>query len=95
MRLNGSPADLHSLKTPALPPAACPLCVRPLLQRASIKLVPRIDLAALAARKPEDARANFGKQPKVRPPARPFNPDEVRRRRRVCVCWGLPLWDDA
>ena len=49
-----------------------------LLQRASIKLVPRIDLAALAARKPEDARANFGKQPKVRPPARPFNPDEVR-----------------
>lgn len=46
-------------------------------QKATIKLVPRLDLAAMAARKPEDARANFGKQPKVKPPARPFNPDEA------------------
>ncbi|PRW59844.1 transcription elongation factor SPT5-like protein 1 [Chlorella sorokiniana] len=50
-------------------------------QRATIKLVPRIDLAALAARKPEDARANFGKQPKVKPPAKPFNPDEAKAHR--------------
>ena len=48
-----------------------------IIVRATVKLVPRIDLAALAARKPEDAKANFGKQPKVKPPAKPFNPDEV------------------
>jgi hypothetical protein len=46
-------------------------------QRCTIKVVPRLDLAAIANRKPEDARANFGKQPKVKPPAKPFNPDEV------------------
>ncbi|KAL4420140.1 hypothetical protein ABPG77_010356 [Micractinium sp. CCAP 211/92] len=53
----------------------------PSTQRATIKVVPRIDFAAVAARKPEDARANFGKQPKVKPPARPFNPDEARAHR--------------
>jgi hypothetical protein len=52
----------------------CTACV----QRGTIKVVPRLDLAAIANRKPEDARSNFGKQPKVKPPARPFNPDEVR-----------------
>jgi transcription elongation factor SPT5 len=46
--------------------------------RATVKLVPRLDLAAMAARRPEDARANFGKAPKVRPPARAFNPEEAR-----------------
>ena len=65
----------HLLLTPpSVPclPITCP-------QRATVKLVPRLDLAAIAARKPEDARANFGKQPKVKPPAKPFNPDEVSR----------------
>jgi hypothetical protein len=47
-------------------------------QKCTIKVVPRLDLAAMANRKPEDVRANFGKQPKVKPPAKPFNPDEVR-----------------
>ncbi|GAB4821977.1 hypothetical protein N2152v2_009023 [Parachlorella kessleri] len=46
--------------------------------KATIRLVPRLDLAAIANRKPEDVRANFGKQPKVRPAARPFNPEEAR-----------------
>ena len=41
------------------------------------QLVPRLDFAAIANRKPEDVRANFGKAPKVVPPARPFNPDEA------------------
>ncbi|EFN50704.1 hypothetical protein CHLNCDRAFT_142577 [Chlorella variabilis] len=50
-------------------------------QRGTIKVVPRLDLAALASRKPEDAKANFGKQPKVKPPAKPFNPDEARSHR--------------
>lgn len=45
--------------------------------KAVIRLVPRIDLAAIAARRPEDARANFGKQPKVKPAAKPFNVEEV------------------
>ena len=61
-----SPSPLASARLPAR------------LQRGTIKLVPRLDLAGMAARKPEDARSNFGKQPKVKPPARPFNPDEVR-----------------
>ena len=70
-----TPAALPPQTNPATPPR--PTVTR--VQRATIKLVPRIDLAALAARKPEDARANFGKQPKVKPPAKPFNPDEVGR----------------
>lgn len=57
--------------------------------------MPRIDLAALAARKPEDAKANFGKQPKVKPPAKPFNPDEVGQLRvlqaGLLACFGSAL----
>ena len=42
--------------------------------KATIKLVPRLDYAGIASRKPEDARANFGKVPKIRPQPRAFNP---------------------
>lgn len=70
----------HSLPTAPGPPPALP-CAAPLLQRGTIKVVPRLDLAAVAARKPEDARANFGKAPKVKPAARPFNPEDARTHR--------------
>ena len=45
--------------------------------RATIKLVPRLDFAAMAARKAE-GRRGFDKAPKVRPVQRAFNPDEAR-----------------
>lgn len=62
--------------------------------------VPRLDLAAIANRKPEDARANFGKQPKIKPPARPFNVEEVRRavlcHAALGFCWRCwPGWGGA
>lgn len=49
--------------------------------KATVKLVPRIDYAALANRDPAEARRNFGKQPKVRPPPRPFSIDEAKANR--------------
>ncbi len=83
------PKRLNRPTTPATyHPSASACAAIFAVQRATIKLVPRIDLAALAARKPEDARANFGKQPKVKPPAKPFNPDEVRRGREAGVQSG-------
>ncbi len=62
--------------------------------KATIRLVPRLDLAAIANRRPEDVRANFGKQPKVKPAARPFNPEEVRPRWLALfsgLCWWAVL----
>eukprot|EP00887_Chlorella_sp_A99_P006595 scaffold3.g6595.t1 len=52
--------------------------VDPSTSKATIKLVPRLDYAAIAARKPEDARANFGKQPKIRPQPRAFSHEEAK-----------------
>lgn len=47
--------------------------------RATVKMVPRLDYAAMASRRSaEEVRANFGKQPKVRPPQRGFNPEEAK-----------------
>lgn len=66
--------------------------------RATLRLVPRLDLAALSARRPEDARANFGRAPRVRPAAKAFSPDEVcetgKRGRGGCEGRGLSvvLW---
>ena len=68
-----SPSPLASARLPAR------------LQRGTIKLVPRLDLAGMAARKPEDARSNFGKQPKVKP-------------RRLNACRGTQVagsWQSA
>ena len=64
-------------------------------QRATVRIVPRLDYAGLAARRAEDGGRggaggsaagggganNFGKAPKVRPPARAFNPEEARAQR--------------
>jgi transcription elongation factor SPT5 len=50
--------------------------------RVTVRVVPRLDYAAIAARRAESARGNgpvgFPKQPKVLPPPRAFNPDEAR-----------------
>ncbi|KAL6785123.1 hypothetical protein ACKKBG_A02530 [Auxenochlorella protothecoides x Auxenochlorella symbiontica] len=53
--------------------------------RATLRLVPRLDLAALSARRPEDARANFGRAPRVRPAAKAFSPDEARQYKTLDV----------
>jgi transcription elongation factor SPT5 len=45
--------------------------------RATIRLVPRLDFANMAARRAE-GRRGFDKAAKVRPAARAFNPDEAR-----------------
>lgn len=45
--------------------------------RATIKMVPRLDFAAIAARRAE-GRRGFEKAPKIRPAQRAFNPDEAR-----------------
>lgn len=45
--------------------------------RVTIRLVPRLDLAAMSQRKAE-GRRGFEKAPKLRPAQRAFNPDEAR-----------------
>lgn len=47
--------------------------------RAIVKLLPRLDYAALSQKKTlEEVRASFGRQPKTRPAARPFNLEEAK-----------------
>lgn len=46
--------------------------------RASLQLVPRVDLKAMASRTEEDRKKNPFGRTAVRPPPRPFNPSEAR-----------------
>lgn len=50
-------------------------------QRATIKIVPRIDYAGLASRATDENKRGFPKPPKARPPPRAFNADEARTHR--------------
>ena len=47
--------------------------------RAVVKLLPRLDYGMLSQRKRlEETRASLGKQPKMRPPPKPFNVEEAK-----------------
>ncbi|GAX85054.1 hypothetical protein CEUSTIGMA_g12474.t1 [Chlamydomonas eustigma] len=49
-------------------------------QRVTIRLLPRLDLMAMANRdESERKKFPFGKQPSVRPPSKPFNVEEARQ----------------